>query len=121
MTDDHGTPEKVPEGKAPARWPGLQGSEQDEVVGQVDPQLVLVFCSIRTQAGMAQGQAQILEEATLYLVIQTQVAFPLLVITASDGINIAATQVLGGKAQARHRSEERRVGKECRSRWSRET
>src|SRR5690554_3420269 len=76
--------------------------EQDEVVGQVDPQLVLVFCSIRTQAGMAQGQAQILEEATLYLVIQTQVAFPLLVITASDSINIAATQVLGGKAQARH-------------------
>src|SRR5690554_45310 len=106
MTDDHGTPEKVPEGKAPARWPGLQGSEQDEVVGQVDPQLVFVcLSSIGAQAGMSQGQAQILEEAALYLVIQAQIAFPFLVagpgtIFPGSNVEVTAPQILGGKAQA---------------------
>src|SRR5690554_2197272 len=78
--------------------------EQDEVVGQVDPQLVLVcLSSIGAQAGMSQGQAQILEEAALYLVIQAQIAFPLLVAGASaicsgGNIEVTAPQILGGKA-----------------------
>src|SRR5690606_13810347 len=102
MTDDHGTPEKVPEGKAPARWPGLQGSEQDEVVGQVDPQLVLVTGDIGAQAGMAQRYTQILEHTALDLVVQTQVAFPLAVTGVAQGVDVTAAQVLGAEAQPRH-------------------
>src|SRR5690554_5257081 len=102
MTDDHGTPEKVPEGKAPARWPGLQGSEQDEVVGQVDPQLVLVTGDIGAQAGMAQRYTQILEHTALDLVVQTQVAFPLAVTGVAQGVDVTAAQVLGAEAQTRH-------------------
>src|SRR5690554_85835 len=102
MTDDHGTPEKVPEGKAPARWPGLQGSEHDEVVGQVDPQLVLVTGDIGAQAGMAQRYTQILEHTALDLVIQTQVAFPLAVTGVAQGVDVTAAQVLGAEAQPRH-------------------
>src|SRR5690554_7292187 len=92
MTDDHGTPEKVPEGKAPARWPGLQGSEQDEVVGQVDPQLVLVTGDIGAQAGMAQRYTQILEHTALDLVVQTQVAFPLAVTGVAQGVDVRSEE-----------------------------
>src|SRR5690554_5497441 len=93
----------------PGAWAGvrwwLRCLEQNEVVGQVDPQLVLIVGAgtIGAQGGVAYGNAHVLEEAALHLVIQAQVTLPLPVArVCSDSIEVAAAQVLGSEAQARH-------------------
>src|SRR2546430_17545284 len=47
-----------------------------------------------------------------------RVGAPFLLLTSKNANSVLACRLLRGVLPRRHRSEERRVGKECRSRWS---
>ena len=88
----------------------------------VSPAIIVLVFAMLAYSGMASLSSQILWTRILVFPLgSTLYSFALILSTFLLGIaigSLAANKLLGRSHQVLKRSEERRVGKECRSRWS---
>src|SRR5690554_4047971 len=83
---------------------GPSGSQQGEGVAGDGAQLVLIPLAghVAAQAGMAQGQVEVLQPAVLDAVVDPQIPLPLMISAGHGGLDVIAAQVGGAGLQARN-------------------
>src|SRR5690554_1239960 len=83
---------------------GPSGSQQGEGVAGDGAQLVLIPLAghVAAQAGMAQGQVEVLQPAVLDAVVDPQIPLPLMISAGHGGLDVIAAQVGGAGLQVRN-------------------
>src|SRR5690554_5767163 len=94
---------------------GPSGSQQGEGVAGDGAQLVLIPLAghVAAQAGMAQGQVEVLQPAVLDAVVDPQIPLPLMISAGHGGLDVIAAQVGGAGLQARNAGVGEVIGIAC--------